>query len=335
MALVSYDSNSDSEYEEEGESESPRNGTVTLTKPVLHSDTQTNHNNPTTLFSNLPPPIEVKNTVIEEEEDEFLYKKEAATEKPQKRIKIDIPALNYSSDEEDKPIERKTKQKVSGLFTLLPPPKGTPLSSTSFVPNVLQKKKTNKKPSTALTPQKRKAAQLEKDKPPDTVIMKSGSDSTDDEEIEIPETYDDATWQEVCGRKKKQPPKQSQEPEPLTVIETVGVEAAPDVDQPYKGLDNKAFKELVGNTKRIPRNIKLIDIHEDEIRPDKEVWLRSLTDPDLEAEPVIENTVDGTRKVKNHITALAEKALANDKELQKRWSENRYNRKQTQAKYGF
>lgn len=335
MALVSYDSNSDSEYEEEAESESVNSGTVTLTKPVPLSDTQPNHNNPTNLFSNLPPPIEVKNTRIEEEEDEFLHKKEAATEKPQKRIKIDIPALNYSSDEEDQPIERKTKQKVSGLFTLLPPPKGTPLSSTSFVPNVLQKKKINKKPSTVLTPQKRKAAQLEKYKPPDAVIIKSGSESTDDEEIEVPETYDDATWQEVCGRKKKQPPKQSQEPEPLPEIETVGVEAAPDVDQPYQGLDNKAFKELVGNTKRVPRNIKLIDIHEDEIRPDKEVWLRSLTDPDLEAEPVIENTVDSTRKVKNHITALAQKALANDKELQKRWSENRYNRKQTQAKYGF
>lgn len=335
MALVAYDSNSDSEYEEEAQSDSLCNGTVTLTKSLLPSDSNiAPQNEERSLFSTLPPPQEVEHEVIEEVEDEFLHKKEEVIEKPRKRIRIDIPTLNYSSDEDEKPVERKFKQKVSGLFTLLPPPKGTPLSSTSFVPNVLQKRNSKKTPPSK-TQQKRKAAKDETPKPTPISIIKNGSDSTDDEEFEIPETYDDATWQEVCGRKKKKLQKPPPEPEPEQVKDMETVEAAPDVDQPYKGLDNKAFKELLGNTKRIPRNIKLIDVHEDTIRPDKEVWLRSLTDPDLEAEPVIEATVDSTRKVKNHITALAQKALANDKELQKTWSENRYNRKQTQAKYGF
>lgn len=91
----------------------------------------------------------------------------------------------------------------------------------------------------------------------------------------------------------------------------------------------------MGSRKKHNVNIELIDIHEDEIRPDREEWLKSLTDPNCEPNTEIKNPVNNTCKVKNHITSLAQKALANDKELQMRWAESRHNRRQTQAKYGF
>lgn len=87
--------------------------------------------------------------------------------------------------------------------------------------------------------------------------------------------------------------------------------------------------------KKAKENIKFIDIHEDEIRLDQGEWLKSLTDPNAEPNEDDADSVNNTCKAKNHITALAQKALANDKELQTRWAESRFNRKQTQAKYGF
>ncbi|RZB62194.1 PRCC domain containing protein [Asbolus verrucosus] len=139
-------------------------------------------------------------------------------------------------------------------------------------------------------------------------------------------------WQKVCGRRSK--PKEVIQP-PEEVSDSKIINIAPEPVKPYDGLDNAAFKELVGKSKR-PVNIKLIDINEEEILPDKNLWLtKSLTDPDSAPKAVIENPVDPTRKKKHHITYLAEQAKVNEQELQSQWSANKYTRNQTRAKYGF
>lgn len=334
---MAYDDDSGSENEENDEADG--NVQINTTAHVANGQRKTEPSNSTQptsgeLFTSLPQPRTDAPQVIEEEQDEFLQKKETIVEKPQKRIKIDVPALNQfeSDDDDDEPAVKKPKQvKASGLFALLPPPKTTPLSNTSFVPNVLQKKTNKPAPSKSVKPPTKNKAE-----PVETVAATAeGHDSdSNDDDIEIPETFDDETWQQVCGKKKRIAVPAA--PEPITYQEIVyNVEAAPEVEKPYDGLDNQAFKELVGSKKRLKGNINLIDIHEDEIRPDREEWLKSLTDPNFEPQTDIKDPVNNTCKVKNHITSLAQKALANDKELQMRWAESRFNRKQTQAKYGF
>lgn len=62
-----------------------------------------------------------------------------------------------------------------------------------------------------------------------------------------------------------------------TYIEVI-VDIAPEPEKPYDGLNNTAFKELVGKSKMPIGNIKLIDINEEEILPDKDLWMtKSLT----------------------------------------------------------
>lgn len=50
----------------------------------------------------------------------------------------------------------------------------------------------------------------------------------------------------------------------------------------------------------------MIDVNEDEVRPDKEEWLKGLTDPDVAPKAVIEDPVNDTCKRKHHITYLAQ-----------------------------
>lgn len=71
------------------------------------------------------------------------------------------------------------------------------------------------------------------------------------------------------------------------------------------------FKELVGNSKRRRENIKLIDLNEDEVLPEKDQWLtKSLTDPSYAPKPTIEEPVDDTRRRKHHITFLAQQVYS-------------------------
>lgn len=338
MSLVAYDNSSDSESEENEESESK----VTLYDTTRSQSTKV----PNIEFTNLPQPKQPTSDTIEEDHDEFLKKKENIVEKPQKAkqpVKIGVSALSdfHSDDEDDdQPVKKKSKQaKASGLFALLPAPKGTQLKNTSFVPNVLQKKaKTSTTVKSVKIPPKKKTESAE------TVVttdkdLEEEDDDVDvdaDVDVEIPETFDDDTWQQVCGKQKRTVKPKTQEEIPVVQQDSSHiVELAPDVEKPYSGLDNQAFKELVGSRKRWKENIELIDIHEDEIRPDREEWLKSLTDPNCEPNADVKDPVNNTCKSKNHITSLAQKALANDKELQQRWSESRHNRRQTQAKYGF
>lgn len=67
--------------------------------------------------------------------------------------------------------------------------------------------------------------------------------SDDEEDIEMPETYDDKMWQKVCGRQAKRQPAPKILPSQPAAKQIV-VQAAPEIPDPYGGLDNKAVRQL-------------------------------------------------------------------------------------------
>lgn len=351
-ALVAYDYGSESETEEEENPQSvvviPEKKEATQVKAKDEATIPSNSNGndvPTVpnILLQLPETqsqITSEKNVVDDKLEDFVPKYEPP-KKERKKVKISIPSLSDFSDVDDvnEPLKKKAKSSIKGstLLSMLPPVRGSPLSTKSFVPHVLKNKPvaTGKpKSENTLVPHAvRKNAEKVK-MATITKLMKqstSGSDLESDDDLEMPESFDDDMWQKVCGRKIK--PKQIVPVEEPVDLRTI--EIAPEPIKPYDGLDNIAFKELVGKSKR-PVNIKLIDINEEEIVSDKNMWLtKSITDPDEVPEPVVEDPVDPTRKKKHHITYLAEQAKANEQKLAAQWASNKHSRNQTRAKYGF
>ncbi|EFA00260.1 titin isoform X2 [Tribolium castaneum] len=341
MALVSYDYESGSEEEEQEEPSTSSEVIINSTK-VNNSEANEDTTELPEILSHLPQTKTTTPTVnvTEDKLEDFIPKYEPPPKENKKtqKVKITIPKLSeFEEEEEEEPQRKKTKtvSKSSGLLSMLPPVKGSPLSTKSFVPNVLKNKPpvTQKSKANSLVPHAvKKKAEMAKKAAIKKITKGSSSDAESDDDIEVPETFDDEMWQKVCGRNTK--PK----PPPVVNVEEVAppvINIAPEPVKPYDGLDNAAFKELVGKAKR-PVNIKLVDINEEEILPDKEIWMtKSLTDPDSAPKPVVEEPVDPTRKKKHHITYLAEQAKLNEQEFQSQWSASKYARNQTRAKYGF
>ncbi|KAI4466267.1 proline-rich protein prcc [Holotrichia oblita] len=327
MSLVAY-TNSDSdnnfsEDEDENKTGNKNNGEVKL--PI-----ESNQENelPSNIFKSLPQPQLNTGESLIEEDDEYLKKKEVPTEKTKKQpIKISVPSLaDFDSDDEETPVKKaKIVSKSSGLFALLPPPKGTSVTTKHFVPNSV-KKTQNKK----IQPLKKAVPSAVKTK---DIIESVDSEDDDDGIKDLPDTFDDDMWQKVCGRKEKRVPRPIIE----ETIKTDVVQSDPEVTKPYDGLDNQAFKELVGgNSKRKGEAIDIVEITEDEILCDKKIWMtKSLTDPEMAPKFVVKDPVNDTCKRKHHITYLAQQAKANEQELQNQWAQSRFTRQKTQAKYGF
>lgn len=365
MALVAYDYGSESEEEEDeiqikqncenglvkvdgdgsaveeqnkksyGDSKDTNSPTLSSEISVEENPTAVSVSYVSSMFQKLPVIIKVSPDNIKDNYEDVVedYIPKAKVPKKEKtKVKITIPSLSAFEDiEEQEPASKKFKKssKSTSLLSLLPPIKCVPISNKSFVPNVLtQKNKTknvqNNKPSKPLIPNSvRKKKENE---------GKTKENESDDSDIEMPETYDDELWQKVCGKKVvkdiiiEEPP----------VIDEPKVELAPDIVAPYQGLDNAAFKELVGKKSRMPRNIKLIDVNEEELVAEKDLWMtKSLTDPEYVPKPAEDDPSDPTKKKKHHITYLAHKAKANEQELQSQWATSKHNRMQSRAKYGF
>nr|CAI5856767.1 unnamed protein product [Callosobruchus analis] len=320
----------------------------TPTKSLKTENSTTAEQLENSLFSKLPESKKSTEVIEEDQIEDFIPRPKPA--KVKEKVKILIPSLSEFADiEDDEPVAKKAKpsSKGSGLISLLPPVKSSIMSTKTFVPNVVANKSkattvsTNQdKPSTStsgMIPQAvRKKADVKKAQP-NKLEQNDILESDDDEDMEIPETFDDEMWQKVCGRPKPKLPiivSQTTEPEQPMVTEPVNI--APEPEKPYDGLDNQAFKELVGRTKRPIGNIKLIDINEEDVLPEKELWMtKALTDPEMEPKKEIENPVDPTRRRKHHITYLAQQAKANEQELQNSWSSSKNNRMMSRAKYGF
>ncbi|CAH0547722.1 unnamed protein product [Brassicogethes aeneus] len=336
MALVSYDYESASGSEDEEDESSaviipPPKPNILENEPIKEKSPEPPGSS--NLFAKLPESKIIVSDIVEDQIEDFIPKC-----KPEKqKVRITIPSLSqFDHKEDDEPEHKKAKplNKGSTLLSLLPPVKGTVMTNKSFVPNSVAQKK--KSAPGSLVPhavrkkaEAKKKAALEKATKPKAPV---GSDvETDDEEMEIPETYDDDMWEKVCGRPKPKPV--VKEPEEFIPME---INIAPEPEKPYDGLDNTAFKELVGKTKRPIGNIKLIDINEEEILLEKDIWMtKALTDPEMEPKQEEEEVVDPTRRKRNHITHLAQKAKASEQELKNQWGASRNNRLQTRAKYGF
>ena len=315
MSLVAYENSSDSE----NEITSDTNCEVTTERSYIDNQIINDNN----LFINLPKPKIP--TLIKEETDEFLTKKEACIEKPRKttHVKISIPSLSeFDSDDEMPPAKKPLCQKASGLFALLPSPKSTPVATKIFVPSSVKSNKVIKP-----VMKHRSQSKVEKGESEDSEMSEDESNVSS-----LLETFDDRIWQKVCGRRtpKSEVPTVTK-PAALHVIDL-----APEPIKPYEGLSNEAFKELLGSKHKEKSDINIIDINEDEILPDKDIWMaKSLTDPELAPKYVIEDPVNDTCRRKHHITYLAQQAKANEQELKNQWAANRYTRQKTQAKYGF
>lgn len=70
---------------------------------------------------------------------------------------------------------------------------------------------------------------------------------------------------------------------------------APKPIKTYKGLSSERIKESLGSEDNEKSNINIVDIHEDEILPEKVIWMtKSLTDPKLVPKYAIENPANDT-----------------------------------------
>ncbi|XP_050516005.1 uncharacterized protein LOC126890892 [Diabrotica virgifera virgifera] len=364
MALVAYDYGSSEEEEEEnspssviipketdtqktnGQQISEPNSTNILEDNIsddeIDTDVITTKNDQTgskSLFSVLPETKTVAKEIIEDKIEDFIPKPSIPPKKERQKVKISIPSLSQFQDDDEPEVKRiKPSMKGSGLIGLLPPVKGAVKSNISFVPNVIanKNKPVASSSTSALTPSSvkknadlKKAAVLKKQKEKAKIVL---SDAESDDDLDVPETYDDEMWEKVCGRPKPKPVIQVEEEPQLEEV----INIAPEPAKPYDGLDNQAFKELIGKSRRPIGNIKLIDINEEEILADKDLWMaKSLTDPEMAPRSAVEDPVDPTRRKKHHITYLAQQAKANEQELQSQWAASKNNKYASRAKYGF
>lgn len=174
LGLVAYGASSDEDSDVENSVESIQVQIVAPIPKVSHSNTHEqvsieqpmrknlslpkpsngsvdNESNDTLLMLNLPKPNRVQNTLIEEEDDEFLRKKVApslvqkptgntTTQNKRQPVKITIPSLSdyddASTTKPDKIVTVATEpQKPSGLLGMLPAPKGSSVLGKSHESN--------------------------------------------------------------------------------------------------------------------------------------------------------------------------------------------------------
>lgn len=76
--------------------------------------------------------------------------------------------------------------------------------------------------------------------------VKKPTVESDDEFTNLPDTFDDDTWQKVCGRKKKKPAIAPVSTEIVT-NETKSIELAPVIEKNEDMLDNKAVSKMCLN----------------------------------------------------------------------------------------
>ncbi|XP_026319868.1 proline-rich protein PRCC [Hyposmocoma kahamanoa] len=165
MALVAYDNSDSSEYEDEDNDNSPiailnehiETKDVQASSSSSDTSARASDSNSESLFTRLPQPSAKKSLVVEED-DEFLHKKEKSNiVKP--KAKITVPSLSDFKDVKvTVPKPKITNGKKSGLLSILPQPKNAVMTKTiSLVPQQLTKKPTAtvKKKILTLSPDKK------------------------------------------------------------------------------------------------------------------------------------------------------------------------------------
>lgn len=362
MSLVAYGNSSDEESDEYDSSEEKQ--------PVIESSTSNSAaNKPTTsadaepaiastLTLKLPSPKKhTSNSVIEEDDDEFLHKKAVPTEPPPKPVKrgtvqITIPALQKQEQPKvNKKFIGAQPNKPAGLLNLLPKPtfgnfsKKAPsnASDTNASTATAKSKQSNGFIPHSVT----KVAATAKKVVPKPPTNDSGSDSSDTEdyfsfhtETKLPEV----SQQEINAMVAKKAA--DMKTATTTYLESMEQQNA-DIEAErieneraeQSRIDDEALAALCG-AKRARRGdgpSVVIELSGDQVLPNRDEWLRNQLQSTTEYQPrglVDEEPAAGTRK-KHQITYLAHQAKANEQELQAMWAANRHTRRQTQNKYGF
>ncbi|KPJ00306.1 Proline-rich protein PRCC [Papilio xuthus] len=321
------------------------------------------------LFNALPQPTKKVSGIIEEE-DEFLHKKETASNAVKPKSKITVPSLSDFKDVTDTvPIAkpRAVDGKKSGLLSILPQPKNGIVSiksTKSLIPNVLRQNAGSssiKKKAPLPTPMKKSKSET---------ILKDSDDSDNDEvqndffSINKPVVIEDIPLQDEDTEKLSEV-RSTKEPrsiesyfkkdvdhvdvEPcLSSYNQMETESVASLDTASSSqlednnmvLDEEAILKLVGaRGKRKREEIQIVDFNQQEVLAEaRQLLLKGLMDDTskrVSASKKKGNEPTNMQKRKHQITYLAHQAKANEVELQNKWANNRMSKRQTQSKYGF
>jgi len=108
--------------------------------------------------------------------------------------------------------------------------------------------------------------------------------------------------------------------------------------QPNSLIDNEeALSRLAGKAakRREFEDMQIIDINEDQMRGDPNVWLQKAMTEEQAPAPDRKGAIKGIAKSKHQITYLAHMAKEKDWELRQEWSQARANKRASMNKYGF
>lgn len=320
----------------------------------------------------LPKPIAQRINVPatpQEEDDEFLRKKSipSATPPPVKLlnkvkgpVKISIPALSEFKD--DPEVEKTISNYVgpakgSSLLGILPKPRSESMMSAKQKTLETQSKSTTvAKSATFLIPdsvKKRQEAEKKKQLESKTsnLLGASYSDSDEDEEttdffcLEKNDVLPEISTKEVNLMVAKQKASMAQR---KRKIDQDLLAAAQSIQEPHleempppqnPDLDRMAVQQLIGGNKAKRAKlseINIIDITDSDLMPNKEDFMRKQLTQQTQFVPT-GNLMgyDSTSKRKSQITFLAQKAVANEQELEAMWAANRQTKRASSSKYGF
>lgn len=320
----------------------------------------------------LPKPIAQRINVPatpQEEDDEFLRKKSipTATPPPAKLlnkvkgpVKISIPALSEFKD--DPEVEKTISNHVgpakgSSLLGILPKPRSESIMSAKQKTLETQSKSTTvAKSATFLIPdsvKKRQEAEKKKQLESKTsnLLGASYSDSDEDEEttdffcLEKNDVLPEISTKEVNLMVAKQKASMAQRKRKIDQdllaaaqsIQEPDLEVMPPPQNP--DLDRMAVQQLIGGNKAKRAKlseINIIDITDSDLMPNKEDFMRKQLTQQTQFVPT-GNLMgyDSTSKRKSQITFLAQKAVANEQELEAMWAANRQTKRASSSKYGF
>lgn len=108
----------------------------------------------------------------------------------------------------------------------------------------------------------------------------------------------------------------------------------------YTSIDETAVQHLIGGNKakrkRLTEEVNIIEISDADIMPNRDEFLRQQLTRQTQFIPTGKlDGYDNTGKRNSQITKLAQRALANEQELEAMWAANRQNKRAASSKYGF
>lgn len=108
----------------------------------------------------------------------------------------------------------------------------------------------------------------------------------------------------------------------------------------YSSIDETAVRQLIGGNKakraKLSEDVNIIEISDADIMPNREEFRRTQLTRQTQFIPTGKlEGYDATGKRNSQITKLAQRAVANEQELEAMWAANRQNKRAASSKYGF